>query len=159
MIFTSCGSEADNRAIDLALNQYYSIDGANNATPWIITSAVEHPAILVYLEKLQKDKKINLLIIDVDSSGTLDPSVIERNLRDDCALVTVMHSNNEVGTMQPIQAIANIVKIYNEENKTRILFHTDAAQSIGKVPVDVSTLGVDLLTVVGNNYCNFISIH
>ena len=167
IIFTSCGTESDNRAIDIALFLFHQVycDSINSATgliPHVITTTIEHPAILVYLNYLEKLHRITVSRIAVDSEGCVSVSELEKDLcahKDTTALVSVMHSNNEVGTMQPIREISNMIRRVNLQNTAnsrgpvhRILLHTDAAQSLGKVAVDVSQLGVDLLSIVGHKF-------
>lgn len=137
IIFTSGGTEADNLAI-------FGAAYAREATgKHLITSAVEHHAVLRGVEALAK-RGWAVTILPVDRTGLVDPAAVAAAIRPDTALVTIMHANNEVGTIQPIEEIAAMAR------SRGILMHTDAAQSPGKVPVDVRTLGVDLLTVAGH---------
>ncbi|MGV2644080.1 aminotransferase class V-fold PLP-dependent enzyme, partial [Clostridium perfringens] len=109
----------------------------------IITSQVEHPAVLNpchYLEKLGYE----ISYLTVDKYGIVNLSELESLITDKTILVTVMHSNNETGALQPIEDISKICR------KNNVLLHTDASQSLGKVPVDVTTLGVDFLTIAGH---------
>jgi cysteine desulfurase len=163
IIFTSCGTESDNRAIDLALVAYHetttskgnhNIKGGKVLLPHVVTCSIEHPAILVYLKHLEKQERIELTVLPVDEEGTIYPEEVHNALRKNTALVTIMHSNNEVGTIQPIAEIAKVVKQHNQSSKAQqpVLLHSDAAQSIGKVTVDVATLEVDLLTIVGHKF-------
>lgn len=156
LIITSCGSESDNRAIDIALAQFSAQQ--QQALPHIIASCIEHPAILEYLKFLSQAKRIEFTLLPVSQEGFVFPADVTEALKDSTALVTVMHSNNEIGTLQPIQEIAKRVKEFNDNLQSRgvlrppVLFHTDAAQSIGKVAVDVEILGVDLMTLVGHKF-------
>ena len=166
IVFTSCGSESDNRAIDIALHQYYESIGQSDAgvdptvhPPHVISSTIEHPAVLQYLKHLEARGYIELTLVGVDKEGCVNPRDIERSLsehRQNTALVTIMHSNNEVGTVQPIRQIGTILRRFCSHNSKlltcRPLFHSDAAQSLGKVGVDVASLGVDLLTIVGHKF-------
>jgi len=170
IIFTSCGSESDNRAIDIAIHHFNKRNHHHNGRtspspskadahtdtvsplPHIISSTIEHPAILLYLKTLERSRHIKLTLIKVDSEGFVNTNSLSNALSHDTALVTIMHSNNEVGTIQPIKIIGKIIHSYNLREKTNILFHSDAAQSLGKVRVDVRSLGVDLLTIVGHKY-------
>ena len=109
----------------------------------IVTTQIEHPAIIApcqFLEKLGA----RVTYLPVDGSGLVDPDDVRRALQPNTRLVSVMHANNETGAIQPIAKIAQLVK------GTGILLHTDAAQSVGKIPCDVSKLGVDLLSVAGH---------
>lgn len=151
IIFTSCGTESDNRAIDIAVASFtqcslYSI-------PHIITCNIEHPAVLSYLLMLNLQNKIDLTILKVDKSGFVSPDDVEHAFQNNTVLVTIMHSNNEIGTIQDIREIGIRVLQWNSaHHENIILFHSDAAQSISKVDVDVEHLGVDMLTIVGHKY-------
>lgn len=137
VIFTSGGSESNNHAIK---GVFYANQNRGNH---IVTTQVEHPAILEpcrFLEKLGAE----VTYLPVDRFGRVDPEDVRRALRSKTILVSVMHANNEVGTIQPIREISEIVRGHG------IIFHTDAAQSVGKIPVTVEDLGVDLLSVAGH---------
>jgi len=137
IVFTSCATESNN----LALHGFVLAN--KDKGKHIITSAVEHPAVTEvckYLTTLGYE----ITYLPVDSFGAVNPSDVEKAIRPDSALITIMHANNEVGTIQPISEIASIAK------KNQIAFHTDAAQSLGKIVVDVQKLGVDLLTIAGH---------
>ena len=156
IFFTSCGSECDNRAIDIALHHYHK---RRTPTPRIITCAVEHPAVLLYLKHLQVQGTIDLKILGVNSEGVVKASDVRDHLTENTALVTIMHSNNEVGTIQPIKEISRYIHTFNNANQSNkqhrscdVLLHTDAAQSLGKVRVDVRSLGVDMVTIVGHKF-------
>jgi cysteine desulfurase len=143
VVFTSGGTEANNMALK-------GIAGARDAGlayrdrgRHIVTTAVEHPAILEPCEHLAA-QGYETTILPVDASGTVDPADVARAIRDDTLLVSVMHANNEVGTIQPIAEIAAIAHAHGA------LMHTDAAQTPGKIPVRVDELGVDLLSVAGH---------
>ena len=137
IIFTSGGTESNNHAIR-------GIAFANrNRGKHIITSAIEHPAVTkvcYYLYSLGYD----VTYLPVDRNGKTDPKDVEDAIRPDTVLITIMHANNEVGTIQPIELIGRIAKKHN------VAFHTDAAQSVGKIETDVRDLGVDLLTIAGH---------
>jgi cysteine desulfurase len=138
VVFTASGSEADNLAIKgIALAHLGDRDH-------IVTSAVEHPAVLATCRYLQRRLGFRLTIVPVDSHGVVDPDDVRRAIEPATALVSVMHANNEVGTLQPIAEIAAMAR------DRGVLVHTDAAQSVGKLPLDVDSLGVDLLTVAGH---------
>jgi cysteine desulfurase len=137
IIFTSGGTEANNHAIKgmaMALR-----DRGNH----IITSAIEHPAVLEVCRSLA-DFGFETTVLPVDSGGLVDPGDVGKAVRPGTILITIMHSNNEVGTVQPIAAIGQIARRHN------IAMHTDAAQSVGKIPVTVDELQVDLLSIAGH---------
>lgn len=136
IVFTSGGSEANNTAIRGVV--------AARGGGHLVTSAVEHPAVLEVVLALECEGLIASTIVGVDRWGRVDPDEVVRSLRPDTALVTVMLANNEVGTLQPIAELAAACR------ERGVLLHTDAAQAVGKVPVDVRRLGVDLLTVAGH---------
>ena len=144
VVFTGGGTEASNHAIKGAVFARMSGFFARWFTsPHIITSAVEHPATLqpcAFLSKLG----CKITQVGVDRYGSIDPEAVERAIGGNTALVSIMHANNEVGTLQPIHDVANIAKARGA------LVHTDAAQSLGKIAVDVKELGVDLLSVAGH---------
>ncbi|MBR9979773.1 MAG: aminotransferase class V-fold PLP-dependent enzyme, partial [Desulfatitalea sp.] len=108
------------------------------------TTAFEHPAVLEVCRYLVDHEGFESTVIPVDRQGMVDPGVLEGTIRSDTILITVMHANNEVGTIQPIAAIAAIARRHD------IVLHTDAAQSAGKIPVDVQALDVDLLSLAGH---------
>lgn len=137
VVFTSGGSEANNFAIK---GVFFA---ANITQPHIITTQVEHPAIINpcrFLERLGA----TVTYLPVDSFGRVDPEDVRRAVTPATILISVMHANNEVGTIQPLAEIGRIAREH------AILFHTDAAQSVGKIPTKVRELGVDLLSVAGH---------
>lgn len=137
IIFTSCATEANNLAI------HGFVLANNDRGKHIITSAVEHPAVLEVCKYLT-NLGYEITYLQVDAFGRVNPADVEKAIRPDTSLITIMHANNEVGTIQPISEIATIAK------KNHVAFHTDAAQSLGKIEVDVQQLGVDLLTIAGH---------
>ena len=144
IVFTSSGTEASNHAIKGAVYaRMQSFFARLFRAPHIITSAIEHPATLQPCEFLTRlGCKVSLL--RVDRYGSINPDAVERTIDGATTLVTIMHANNEVGTLQPIREIARYSRARG------VLVHTDAAQSVGKVPVDVNELGVDLLSIAGH---------
>ena len=137
IIFTSGGSESNNYAIKGIAYAY------ENRGNHIITSSIEHPAVVEVCKYLER-KGFNITYIPVDEHGVIDLNKLEKAITKQTILITVMHANNEIGTIQPISEIAKIAK------KHSIYFHTDAAQSTGKYPVDVKDMGVDLLSIAGH---------
>jgi len=139
IVFTSGGTEANNQAL-IATARAYSGRGRH-----IITTEIEHPAVLNPLLWLE-DQGFSVTILPVDNYGKVDPAVVERAITPATTLISVMHANNEVGTIQPLAEIGAIARRHG------IIFHTDAAQSVGKIPTRVDELQVDLLTVAGHKF-------
>jgi cysteine desulfurase NifS/selenium donor protein len=137
IIFTSGGSESNNCAIKGTA--FAKKQNGNH----IITSAIEHPAVTEVCKYLEGEG-FRITYLPVDEYGSVDPNDVENAITTQTILITIMHANNEVGTIQPIAEIAKIAKAHN------IFMHTDAAQSVGKIPVGVDELGVDLLSVAGH---------
>jgi cysteine desulfurase len=137
VVFTSGGSESNNHALKGA---FFAQCGRGSH---IITTQVEHPAVLNPCRFLEQ-MGASLTYLPVDRFGRVDPDDVRRALTSHTVLISVMHANNEVGTLQPIAEVARIAREYG------ILFHTDAAQSVGKIPTPVDELGVDLLSVAGH---------
>jgi cysteine desulfurase len=139
IVFTSGGSEANNLAIKgafFALTQ-------RKPTPHFISTQIEHPAVLEPLRFIER-LGAQVTLLPVDRFGLVNPSEVRQAIRPETVLVSVMHANNEVGTIQPIDEIARIAREH------KVLCHTDAAQSVGKIEVDIEELGVDLLTVAAH---------
>jgi len=139
IVFTGSATEANNLAI---LGVARALDQTKRH---LVISAIEHPAIMQPAQHL-RETGWDLTIVPVDSYGRVDSHAVASAVRPDTALVSIMHANNEVGTMQPIAEIARLIKPMG------VLFHTDAAQSVGKVEIDVDALGVDLLTLAGHKF-------
>lgn len=137
--FTSCGTESDNWAIKgiCSFNR--------NKGRHIITTNIEHHAVLntyLYMQKLGFD----ITVVPVESNGIVDPANIEKAIRKDTILISVMFANNEIGTIQPIMEIGAIAK------KHSVLFHTDAVQAAGSIPIDVKKLNIDLMSVSAHKF-------
>ena len=137
LFFTSGGTESNNHAIRGVARL---LQGKGNH---IITSQFEHPAVIEVCRHLE-NSGFETSYLPVDQDGLVNPADVERALRPTTILITIMHANNEVGTIQPITEISRIAR------REGIVMHTDAAQSVGKIPTDVSALGVDLLSVAGH---------
>jgi cysteine desulfurase len=145
IVFTGGGTEASNQAIKgVFFATFQGVLGRLfRKDVHIITTAVEHPATLQPCAFLQR-LGCKVTILPVDRTGRADPDDVRRAIDARTRLVTIMHSNNEVGTLQPVREVAAVAR------ERGALVHTDAAQSLGKLPVDVNELGVDLLTVAGH---------
>ena len=137
LFFTSGGTESNNHAIRGTAR---ALRARGNH---IITSAFEHPAVLEVCRYLEKDG-FETTFLPVTADGLVDPAEVEKAIRPTTVLITIMHANNEVGTIQPIAQISRIAR------ERGIVMHTDAAQSVGKIPTDVQDLDVDLLSVAGH---------
>ena len=139
IVFTSGGSESNN----FALKGVFFARTREIESPHVITTRVEHPAIVVPCEFLAR-LGARITMLPVDGTGCIDPDDLRRAITPNTILASVMHANNEVGTILPIEACAAIAREHG------VTFHTDAAQSVGKIPTRVDALGVDLLSIAGH---------
>ena len=140
ILFTSGGSEADNQAIRSAAEL-----GRKNGKMHIVSTAFEHHAVLHTLEKLKKEG-FEVTLLDVHGAGLVRPEEAEAAIREDTCLVTVMFANNEIGTIQPIREIGAVCR------KHGVLFHTDAVQAVGHLPIDVDRDNIDLLSASAHKF-------
>jgi cysteine desulfurase len=136
IIFTSCGTESDNAAISSAITTMLP-------RKKILVSKVEHPAVLNVGKELSR-RNFNVIEIPVDSNGRIDIEFIEKNTDHDTALVSVMWANNEIGNIYPVEKIAEIA------HRKGALFHTDAVQAVGKIPVKLQSINIDMLSMSGH---------
>jgi len=134
VVFTSGGTESDNAAI-LGV-----VEAARGEQKHVVTTAIEHPAVLSTAKALEK-RGVAVTCVRVGASGVIDPGSVAAALRPETVLISVMHANNELGTIQPLEEIGRLAR------ERDIYFHTDAVQSVGKIPVDVEKLDVDLLAL------------
>lgn len=135
--FTSCGSESDNTALKGIA--YANKEKGNH----IITSKIEHPAILNSCKNLE-NKGFKISYIDVDKDGMLNLEKLESEITDQTILISIMYANNEIGTIEPIKEIAQIAHSHG------IIFHTDAVQAVGNIPIDVKKMNIDMLSLSGH---------
>lgn len=138
--FTSCGSEADNQALRSA-----AYNGLKKGKKHIVSTAFEHHAVLHTLKKLEKEG-FEVTYLPVSESGLVTAEQVERAIRHDTALVSVMYANNEIGTIQPIREIGAVCR------KAGVVFHTDAVQAVGHIPVDVKADNIDMLAVSAHKF-------
>jgi cysteine desulfurase len=134
IVFTSGGTESDNTAL------FGIVEASRSEKKHVITTAIEHHAVLHTAKALER-RGVRVTYVPVGAGGVVDPGQIEKAISPDTMLISVMHANNELGTLQPLEDIGRIAREHD------IYFHTDAVQSVGKVPVDVEKLGVDLLSL------------
>ena len=140
IVFTSGGSEADNQALISA-----AAAGKKKGKKHIVSTAFEHHAVLHTLNKLEKEG-FEVTLLDVHENGIVLPEEVEAAIREDTCLVSVMYANNEIGTIQPIADIGAICR------KKGVLFHTDAVQAVGHLPIDVAAENIDLLSASGHKF-------
>lgn len=142
LVLTSGGTEADNMAI---LGAVGAARASGRSSLHVITTTIEHPAILRTCQAIEKEG-VAVTYLPVDATGLLDPGDVRRALRPETILITVMHANNEIGTVEPIEEIAAIA------HEAGVLFHTDAVQTTGKIPVDCKQMGADLLSLSAHKF-------
>lgn len=138
--FTSGGTEADNQAIYSA-----AAFGEKKGKKHIISSAIEHHAVLHTLQRLEKEG-FEVTLLDVGEDGVVRPEDVRQAIREDTALVTIMYANNEIGTLQPISEIAAICR------EKKVIFHTDAVQAVGHVPISVREQNIDMLSLSAHKF-------
>ena len=137
--FTSGGTESDNWAL------MFAVSASKKRAPHIITTAIEHHAILNTCKNLEKSG-VRVTYLPVNRNGIVLPEHVERAIRPDTVLISVMYANNEIGSIQPIRKIAEIA------HRRKVLFHTDAVQAYGQIPILVKEEGIDLLSASGHKF-------
>lgn len=140
IVFTGGGSEGDNMVLR-GIARAYQKQGAH-----IITSAVEHHAVLHTLEALEKEQGLSVTYLPVDEYGRVSAAQVEQAIRPDTILVSIMFANNEVGTIMPVEEIGRVCRA------RKVLFHTDAVQAVGHVPIDVEAMHIDLLSLSAHKF-------
>ncbi|MCF8061632.1 MAG: cysteine desulfurase [Deltaproteobacteria bacterium] len=140
VVFTSCGTESVNQAV-----KGLALANADRKGRHVVTSNIEHKSVIRSLRRL-KAMGFQVTSVPVDAQGRVDPAEVARALREDTVLVTVMHSNNEIGTIQPVKEIGRIAR------EKGVLFHVDAVDSVGVVPMDAQALGVDAMSFASNPF-------
>lgn len=140
IVFTSGGTEGNNMAVKGVAFQYH------NRGKHIITTSIEHPSVLEAFKQLES-LGYSVSYLQVDQRGKIDLEELKNTLRDDTILVSIIHVNNELGTIQPVQEVGEILKKY-----PKILFHVDHVQGIGKVPLELKDSGIDLCTISGHKF-------
>ncbi len=138
IIFTSGATESDNLAIKGAL-EFYKDQGNH-----VITAVTEHKAVLDTCKALERTGKAQVTYLRVDEHGLIDPDDVRRAITDKTILISIMHANNEIGTIHPLREISKLAK------EKGIFFHSDATQGVGKIPVDVEAMGIDLMSLTAH---------
>ncbi len=154
VIFTSGATESNNLAIKGVVDKYYANFGKNAPKPHIITSEFEHHSVLHTCRELEKSNLIELSILPIDNDGIVRINEIEKLIKKNTLLISVMYVNNEIGTIQPIKKIGELIskqnKLRTEDRMKRIYFHTDAVQAINYLNCNIEDLSVDLLSFSGH---------
>jgi len=145
IVFTSGGTESDNHAIFGVAQSFLAgrISPAQPAHPHIITTTIEHEAVLNACQAVEK-QAVSVTYLPVDREGLADPQSVRLAIRPETVLITIMQANNELGTVQPLEEIGRVAQEY------KVYFHTDAVQSAGKIPIDVNRLNTHLLSLSGH---------
>ncbi|MGB5036180.1 MAG: aminotransferase class V-fold PLP-dependent enzyme, partial [Blastocatellia bacterium] len=143
IVFLSGGTEADNLAV-IGIAEAFSDRGRH-----VVTSAIEHPAVLKACEHLAS-RGWSITTVPVSAGGVVDVADVRAAICDETTVVSIMTVNNEIGTIQPIADIAAVVRERKAAGQTHLHLHTDGVQAVGKIPVDVRDLGVDLLSIAGH---------
>lgn len=152
IIFTSGATESNNLAIRGILSHYYAKNGKNAPKPHFITSTIEHHCVLETAESLQKADLIDVTFLSVDAEGLINLEKIKEAIQENTIFISIMYVNNEIGTVQPINEIGELIKKINSNRKNKIIFHTDAVQALNYFDCDVKKLGVDMLSFSAHKF-------
>ena len=148
IIFTGSGTESDNLAI---LGVVKACKGKITTKPHIVTSVIEHPAVLEVCKALGSDGIADVTYVGVNEYGVVDPAEVKEALRFETVLVSIMYANNEIGTIQSIREIAKVIRAWKKQNSSEYpYFHTDACQATNYLDMNTLSLGVDILTINGS---------
>jgi cysteine desulfurase len=156
IIFTSCATESNNLALKGVVKKIRQMRGAG-FVPHIITSAIEHHCVIHSCEALEKDGLAEVTYLPVDKEGLVEVESVEKAIKENTILVSIMYANNEIGTVQPIKEIGEVIKRKNNENfstssKNKLYFHVDAVQAINYLDCNVDRLGADLLSLSAHKF-------
>jgi cysteine desulfurase len=151
VIFTSGATESNNLAILGLVHPFlfppHNVGGGRVGVPHVVTTNIEHASVLEVCRHLERSGKAEVTYVQVEKNGIVDAKKIKKALKENTVLVSVMYANNEIGTIQPIREIARDIRHFKKTNSREIFFHTDAAQAVNYLPVNVAELGVDLLSM------------
>ncbi|CAJ0920140.1 unnamed protein product, partial [Mesorhabditis belari] len=153
IFFTSGGTETNSWVLDSAIEEYRQQCRENRGLPHIITSVIDHPAIVKPLKSWHEQRKIDVTFCNIDkATGCVNVSEVEAAIRNETCLVTIMLANNETGVIQPIAEISDVVRKASNQIGRKIIMHSDTTQAIGKVNIDLNELKIDLATVAGHKF-------
>ena len=141
IVFTSGATESNNLAIGGLVQNF--------KRPHIVTTNIEHASVLEICRHLEKTKQAEVTYVKVEQSGIVDLKKVEKVLKKNTVLVSVMYANNEIGTIEPIKEISKVIRHFNKINSKKIFFHTDATQAVNYLPINIPKLGVDLMSFNG----------
>jgi cysteine desulfurase len=157
IFFTGSGTESNNLAIlgilrcPMSKLGVFETPSSKLEKPHIVTSVIEHPAVLEVCKVLERDGVIDVTYVGVNNKGFVDPKEVKKSLKENTILVSIMYANNEIGTVQPVREIAKIIRAWKNQNNSEYpYFHTDACQAMNYLDMNVLRLGVDLLTINGS---------
>lgn len=150
IIFTSGATESNNLALKGILKHYYSTSGKKGIKPHIITSQFEHPCVFNVCQNAEKENLAEVTYLPVNKDGVIKTGEVKKAIKKNTLLISLMYVNNEIGTVQPIAEIGEMIKKINKASRRKIIFHTDAVQAANYFSCDVEKLNVDLLSLSGH---------